>query len=107
MTMPRDAANRFAEIAAALQWDRGRWIWLLLILLALDAVLGLGDSVSQLLRYDRSAIAAGGWWRLVEAPTAALGGHHLLLTAVGVVMPWSGARSCRPVRCRSARAFGG
>src|ERR1700730_18591946 len=27
--MARDAANRFAEIAAALQWDRGRW-WRLL-----------------------------------------------------------------------------
>ena len=43
--MPRDAANRLATIAAALQWDRGRWIWLLAILLVMDAVLGLGDSV--------------------------------------------------------------
>ena len=61
--MPRDSANGFAQIAAALQWDRGRWIWLLLILLLLGAVLGLGDNISALLRYDRSAIAAGGWWR--------------------------------------------
>ncbi len=60
--MSADATNRFAQIAAALQWDRGRWIWLLFILLLLDLVLGLGDSVGQLLRYDRSAIAAGGWW---------------------------------------------
>src|SRR5258707_11029811 len=87
--MPRDAANRFAEIAAALQWDRGRWIWLLLVLLALDLVLGLGDSVSQLLRYDRSAIAAGGWWRLLTAHIVHLDVHHLLLNELGVVLMWS------------------
>src|ERR1700730_6102139 len=89
MTMPRDAANRFAEIAAALQWDRGRWIWLLLIFLALDAVLGLGDSVSQLLRYDRSAIAAGGWWRLLTAHIVHLDVHHLVLNELGIVLMWS------------------
>ena len=43
--MPRDTANRLTNIAAALQWDRGRWIWLLALLLVMDAVLGLGDSV--------------------------------------------------------------
>ena len=87
--MPRDAANRFTQIAAALQWDRGRWIWLLAILLALDAVLGLGDSVSQLLRYDRGAIAAGGWWRLLTAHIVHLDVHHLILNELGLVLMWS------------------
>src|SRR5713226_4793290 len=87
--MARDAVNRLAQIAAALQWDRGRWIWLLLILLALDLVLGLGDSVSQLLRYDRSAIAAGGWWRLLTAHIVHLDVHHLVLNELGVVLMWS------------------
>jgi rhomboid family GlyGly-CTERM serine protease len=87
--MPREAANRFAQIAAALQWDRGRWIWLLGILLLLDAVLGLGDSVGQLLRYDRSAIAAGGWWRLLTAHIVHLDVHHLLLNELGLVLMWS------------------
>jgi rhomboid family GlyGly-CTERM serine protease len=87
--MPREAAKRFAEIAAALQWDRGRWLWLLGILLVLDAVLGLGDSVSQLLRYDRSAIAAGGWWRLLTAHIVHLDAHHLLLNELGLVLVWS------------------
>src|SRR5258707_2642066 len=84
--MPRDAANRFAEIAAALQLDRGRWIWLLMILLALDAVLGLGDSVSQLLRYDWSAIAAGGWWRLLTCHIVDLVVHLLVPNALGMVL---------------------
>jgi rhomboid family GlyGly-CTERM serine protease len=87
--MLRDAANRLQPIAAALQLDRGRWIWLLTILLAMDAVLGLGDSVSQLLRYDRSAIAAGGWWRLLTAHIVHLDVHHLILNELGVVLMWS------------------
>jgi rhomboid family GlyGly-CTERM serine protease len=87
--MPGDAANRFAQIAAALQWDRGRWIWLLFILLLLDLVLGLGDSVGQLLRYDRSAIAAGGWWRLLTAHIVHLDLHHLILNELGLVLVWS------------------
>jgi rhomboid family GlyGly-CTERM serine protease len=87
--MLRDAANRLAEIAAALQLDRGRWIWLLAILLAMDAVLGLGDNVNQLLRYDRGAIAAGGWWRLLTAHIVHLDVHHLILNELGVVLVWS------------------
>jgi rhomboid family GlyGly-CTERM serine protease len=87
--MPREAANRFARIAVALQWDRGRWIWLLLILLILDLLLGLGDSAGGLLRYDRGAIAAGGWWRLLTAHTVHLDLHHLILNELGLVLMWS------------------
>jgi rhomboid family GlyGly-CTERM serine protease len=87
--MPRDAANGFGQIATALQWDRGRWIWLLLILLLLGAVLGLGDSVGALLRYDRSAIAAGGWWRLLTAHIVHLDLSHLILNELGLVLVWS------------------
>lgn len=87
--MLREAANRFAPIASALQWDRGRWIWLLLILLVLGAVLGLGDSVNALLRYDRGAIAAGGWWRLLTAHIVHLDAHHLILNELGLVLVWS------------------
>jgi rhomboid family GlyGly-CTERM serine protease len=87
--MPGEAANRVTPILASLQWDRGRWIWLLLILLLLGAVLGLGDSVSALLRYDRSAIAAGGWWRLLTAHIVHLDAHHLILNELGLVLVWS------------------
>lgn len=87
--MPRDGANRLARIAAALQWDRGRWLWLLLILLVLDVVLGLGDNIGGVLRYDRSAIAAGGWWRLLTAHTVHLDAHHLILNELGLVLMWA------------------
>jgi rhomboid family GlyGly-CTERM serine protease len=87
--MPRNGANPLAPFAEALQWDRGRWIWLLLILLTLDLMLGLGDSVGQALRYDRGAIAAGGWWRLLTAHAVHLDLHHLLLNELGLVLMWS------------------
>src|ERR1700733_6649741 len=87
--MPSAIADRLARTAAALQWDRGRWIWLLLIVLTLDALLGLGDSVTLALRYDRSAIAAGGWWRLLTAHIVHLDVHHLILNELGLVLVWS------------------
>src|SRR5580704_13748389 len=60
-----------------------------LILLVLDLVLGLGDNVGGVLRYDRSAIAAGGWWRLLTAHTVHLDAHHLILNELGLVLMWS------------------
>ena len=87
--MPRDSANRFAGLAATLQWDRGRWIWLLAVLLLLDIVLGLGDNVSELMRYDRGAIAGGGWWRLLTAHAVHLDVHHLILNELGLVLMWA------------------
>jgi rhomboid family GlyGly-CTERM serine protease len=62
---------------------------LLLILITLTGVLGLGDSISALLRYDRGAIAAGGWWRLLTAHLVHLDMHHLVLNELGVVLIWS------------------
>jgi rhomboid family GlyGly-CTERM serine protease len=87
--MPREARMRLQNIAAALQWDRGRWFWLLLILLILAAVLGLGDSINMLLRFDRGGIAAGGWWRLLTAHIVHLDVHHLILNELGLVLIWS------------------
>ncbi len=87
--MVRDAGSRMANIVSALQWDRGRWVWLLLILVVLALVLGLGDNVSELLRYDRGGIAAGGWWRLLTAHIVHLDAHHLVLNGLGLVLVWS------------------
>jgi rhomboid family GlyGly-CTERM serine protease len=87
--MLRDAMNRLTGIAAALQFDRGRWVWLLLILSVPTLLWALGDNVNELLRYDRGAIAAGGWWRLLTAHLVHLDAHHLVLNALGLVLMWS------------------
>src|SRR4051812_36530979 len=87
--MPREPVKHLESIARALQWDRGRWLWLLLILLILGLVLGLGDNGSSLLRYDRGAIAAGGWWRLLTAHAVHLDAHHLVLNGLGLVLMWA------------------
>jgi len=87
--MPRGTRKFGAEVASALQWDRGRWIWLLLIVVALDILLALGDRVTLGLRYDRAAIAAGEWWRLLSAHAVHLGWHHLILNELGLVLVWA------------------
>jgi rhomboid family GlyGly-CTERM serine protease len=87
--MTAEAGSELRRIVATLQWDRGRWLWLLLILLMLDAVLALGDSFNMLLRFDRGAIAAGGWWRLLTAHIVHLDLHHLILNELGLVLMWS------------------
>jgi rhomboid family GlyGly-CTERM serine protease len=87
--MPRHTVAELRRIVETLQWDRGRWVWLLLILLVLDALLALGDSCNLLLRYDRGAIAAGGWWRLLTAHIVHLDLHHLILNELGLVLVWS------------------
>jgi rhomboid family GlyGly-CTERM serine protease len=87
--MPGEGANRLARLAEALRWSRGRWRWLLAIVLVLDLVLALGDSADVLLRYDRGAIAAGGWWRLLTAHIVHLDLHHLVLNELGLVLMWA------------------
>jgi len=87
--MPREAGDELRRIVATLQWDRGRWLWLLLILLVFDLLLAFGDSCTLLLRFDRAGIAAGGWWRLLTAHIVHLDVHHLILNELGLVLVWS------------------
>lgn len=50
----------------------------------------LGASpATELLRYDRTAIAAGQWWRLLTAHIAHLGLHHAVLNALGLILLWA------------------
>jgi rhomboid family GlyGly-CTERM serine protease len=87
--MPDEAVHELRHIVATLQWDRGRWVWLLLIVLVFDAVLALGDSFDLMLRFDRAGIAAGGGWRLLTAHIVHLDVHHLILNELGLVLVWS------------------
>ena len=56
-----------------------------------------GSAATHLLRYDRAAIGAGQWWRLLTAHIAHLGLHHAVLNALGFVFLWAlFAREWRP-----------
>ncbi len=76
-------------VAASLQWDRGRWIWLLLIVVLLHSLLLAGDNATSLLQFERAAIGAGGWWRLLTAHLVHLDLHHLVLNELGLVLLWA------------------
>ena len=81
--------RRPGEIAASLQWDRGRWVWLLALIVSLDVLSAFGDRARLALRYDRGAIAAGEWWRLLTAHAVHLDVHHLILDELGLVLVWA------------------
>src|SRR6267154_6097550 len=70
-------------------------------LLAACAVLLLpvlaGDAGREALRYDRTALAAGQWWRLLTAHIVHLDFNHAALNSLGLVLMWAlFARDYRP-----------
>ena len=85
---------------------RTRAVWLPpLLLAALVLLLGAGgDTLRDALRYDRSAVEAGQWWRIVTCSFVHLGWWHLLLNEIGLLVlvllcpePLSGAVWARRV----------
>lgn len=82
-------ANQVTILSASLQWNEGRWVWLLGILATGAVLLGLGDNTLMALRYDRAAIGAGQWWRLWTAHAVHADFHHYALNALGVVLVWA------------------
>jgi rhomboid family GlyGly-CTERM serine protease len=64
-----------------------------LALLAACALLLLptlaGGAGRRLLRYDRVALAAGEWWRLLTAHVVHLDTRHALLNCLGLVLMWA------------------
>lgn len=65
-----------------------RSVWLaplVLMLLLLATELG-GEPLRELLRYDRAAIAAGQWWRLLSGNFVHLGWYHWFLNELGLLV---------------------
>jgi rhomboid family GlyGly-CTERM serine protease len=64
-----------------------------LALLAACALLLLptlaGEAGRRLLRYDRVALAAGEWWRLLTAHVVHLDTRHALLNCLGLALMWA------------------
>lgn len=98
VTQPVNGIRRSAQrLLKSLNCD-GRWG---LALLAGCAVLLLpvlaGDAGRAALRYDRAALAAGQWWRLLTAHVVHLDFNHAALNSLGLVLMWAlFARDYRP-----------
>src|ERR1700736_3691684 len=98
VTQPVNGIRRSAQrLLKSLNCD-GRWG---LALLASCAVLLLpvlaGDAGREALRYDRTALAAGQWWRLLTAHIVHLDFNHAALNSLGLVLMWAlFARDYRP-----------
>src|ERR1700680_2342648 len=77
------------RVLASLNCD-GRWglglcaACLILLLPSLP-----GQSARLLLRYDRTALAQGQWWRLLTAHLVHLDLRHALLNCVGLLLMWA------------------
>lgn len=79
----------FKSLLTSLNGD-GCWGLALLASVAGLVLLQLaGQATLAALRYDRSALAAGQWWRLVTAHLVHLDLRHALLNGVGLALMWA------------------
>src|SRR5215510_100983 len=88
-----------AGILRSLNGDRA-YGWALLGACALLALLELGgDPLRNACSYQRTAIAAGEWWRVLTAHFVHLDAGHALLNGLGLVLMWALlARDYSPLR---------
>ncbi|MHB1543844.1 MAG: rhombosortase [Gammaproteobacteria bacterium] len=66
---------------------KAHWPVILVVVLCLGLELG-GNPVRQALAYDRPAVLAGQWWRLITANFVHSGWPHVLLDLAGLVLLW-------------------
>jgi rhomboid family GlyGly-CTERM serine protease len=85
----RTSANGLAGVLRSLNCDRAYAIALIgvIALLALPEL--LGQPARQIMSFDRPAIAAGQWWRLLSAHFVHLDAQHAALNSLGVVLMWA------------------
>lgn len=60
------------------------WLGPAVMALLILALAATGDAGRELLRYDRQAIDAGQWWRLLTGNLVHVGWYHLLLNEIGL-----------------------
>jgi len=79
----------FKGLIASVNGDGPRGL-VLAAILALLLLLQLGGAATaSALRYDRSALLAGQWWRLASAHLVHLDLRHALLNGLGLVLMWA------------------
>lgn len=77
------------RVLRSLNGDRGYGICLLAVCVALALPELGGEPVRNALSFDRSAIGAGQWWRVLSAHFVHLDAEHVLLNGLGVVLMWA------------------
>jgi rhomboid family GlyGly-CTERM serine protease len=88
-----------SDIARSLNCDGRYAAGLLLSATLLLAPLAGGQALEQLWRYERTAVGAGQWWRLITAHVVHMDAEHALLNCVGLALLWAlFARSYRLVQ---------
>ena len=73
----------------SLNCDRGYGVALLCVCALLAVPELIGDPARRLLRFDRGAIGAGQWWRLLSAHFVHIDLEHAVLNTLGLVLMWA------------------
>jgi rhomboid family GlyGly-CTERM serine protease len=81
--------ERLHRLAKSLNCDGRRGLLLLAVCLLLLIIQSGGAAAQLALRYDREALAAGQWWRLLTAHVVHLGYEHAVLDVAGLVLLWA------------------
>jgi rhomboid family GlyGly-CTERM serine protease len=81
--------NRVHSTLRSLNCDGRRGMALAGACLLLLLPTAAGDPGRLLLRYDRTGLAAGQWWRLLTAHLVHLDLRHALLNTFGLVLMWA------------------
>jgi rhomboid family GlyGly-CTERM serine protease len=85
---PPAFVNRVHVGLKSLNCDGARGLALVGTCLAILLPTLWGEPGRRLLRYDRTALAGGQWWRLVSAHLVHLDVRHALLNCLGLVLMW-------------------
>jgi rhomboid family GlyGly-CTERM serine protease len=81
--------ERLHRLAKSLNCDGRSGLWLLGTVCILLVIQSGAGAAQQALRYDRGALAAGQWWRLLTGHVIHLGYEHALLDVAGLVLIWA------------------
>lgn len=81
--------NGFRRLLKSLNCDGKRGFALLAMCSLLLLPVLAGDAGREALRYDRTALAGGQWWRLLSAHIVHLDFDHAALNSLGLVLMWA------------------